>query len=52
VAVLGVLLLAAVLTPPDVASQILIAIPLYILFEAGILLCAMGARRHKARMQA
>src|SRR3990172_6041718 len=52
VAVLGVLLLAAVLTPPDVASQILIAIPLYILYEAGILLCAMGAHRHKARLQA
>jgi len=51
-AVLGVLLLAAVLTPPDVVSQVLIAVPLYILYEAGILLCALGARRHKARLQA
>ena len=49
VAVLGVLVLAAVLTPPDVVSQFLIAVPLYLLFEAGILLCALGARpRRKA----
>jgi sec-independent protein translocase protein TatC len=51
-AVLGVVLLAAVLTPPDVASQILIAVPLYVLYEAGILLCALGARRHTERLQA
>lgn len=51
-AVLGVLLLAGVLTPPDVASQILIAVPLYVLYEAGILLCAVGTRRQKAVQQA
>jgi sec-independent protein translocase protein TatC len=51
-ALLGVLLLAAVLTPPDVASQVLIAVPLYMLYEAGILLCALGARRHKTGLQA
>ena len=51
-AVLGVLLLAAVLTPPDVASQFLIAIPLYILYEAGILLCSVGTRRSKSSLKA
>ena len=45
-AVLGVFVLGAILTPPDVVSQILVAIPLYALYEAGILLCALGARRH------
>ena len=45
VAVLGAFLLSAVLTPPDAASQIMIAIPLYALFEIGIVLCALGARR-------
>lgn len=45
-AVLGVFLLGAILTPPDVVSQILVAIPIYALYEAGILLCALGARRH------
>lgn len=49
VAVVGTLLLAAVLTPPDVVSQLLIAVPLYALFEAGILLCALGARGRKAQ---
>ena len=28
---------AAVLTPPDVMSQVLLAIPMYLLYEAGIL---------------
>jgi sec-independent protein translocase protein TatC len=45
VAVVGVLLLGAVLTPPDVVSQILIAIPFYLLYEVGILLCSLGERR-------
>lgn len=39
----GVLVLAAVLTPPDVVSQLVLAIPTYLLFELG-LLCA---RRYK-----
>lgn len=46
VAAVSVLLLAAVLTPPDAVSQLIISVPLYILYEAGILLCALGARRH------
>jgi sec-independent protein translocase protein TatC len=46
-AVLGTLLLAAVLTPPDAVSQILIAVPLYVLYEIGILLCALGTRPRK-----
>lgn len=50
-AVLGILLLAAVLTPPDVVSQVLIALPLYALFEAGILLCALGARGRKDQVR-
>lgn len=45
VAALAVLLLAAVLTPPDVVSQLVVAVPLYFLYEAGILTCALGARR-------
>ena len=44
-AVLGALLLSALLTPPDAVSQIMVSVPLYALFEAGILLCAMGERR-------
>src|SRR3990172_767653 len=45
VAVVGVFLLGAVLTPPDVVSQFLVAVVIYVLYEVGIFLCALGARR-------
>ena len=32
--------LGAVLTPPDIASQIMMAVPMYLLFEASVLICA------------
>ncbi len=47
-AVLGALLLSAVLTPPDAVSQLLVSVPMYALYEAGILLCALGERRGNA----
>lgn len=34
--IVGVLIVAAVITPPDITSQILVAIPLIILYEVGI----------------
>ena len=34
--IIGILLLAAIVTPPDVVTQFLIAIPLYFLYEASI----------------
>ena len=43
--VIGVLLLAALLTPPDIISQLLLGAPTYLLFEAGLL----AARRFKGR---
>ncbi|HKY93315.1 MAG TPA: twin-arginine translocase subunit TatC, partial [Nevskiaceae bacterium] len=39
----GCFVVAAVLTPPDVLSQILLAVPTYILFELGILASAWVA---------
>ncbi|KRG68282.1 twin-arginine translocase subunit TatC [Pseudoxanthomonas dokdonensis] len=33
----GIFVLAAVITPPDVISQLMLAIPMYLLYEAGIL---------------
>lgn len=38
--IIGVLLLAALITPPDVVTQFLIGIPLYILYEVSILVSA------------
>jgi sec-independent protein translocase protein TatC len=36
-AIVGVLILAAVITPPDVLSQVIVSIPIVLLYEAGIL---------------
>jgi sec-independent protein translocase protein TatC len=38
---LGSFVIGAVLTPPDVLSQCLLAIPIYLLFEGGILLARL-----------
>jgi sec-independent protein translocase protein TatC len=39
---------AAVLTPPDVLSQLMLAIPLCILYELGIVLAGFIKERSKA----
>jgi sec-independent protein translocase protein TatC len=44
---LGVFVVAAVATPPDVISQITLAVPLYLLFELGILLSYVAQRKEK-----
>jgi sec-independent protein translocase protein TatC len=36
-AVVGIFIIAAVITPPDVVSQLLLAIPMCVLYEIGIL---------------
>lgn len=36
-AVIAVLLLAAIITPPDISSQILVSLPLFVLYEISIL---------------
>jgi sec-independent protein translocase protein TatC len=36
-AIVGIFVLAAVITPPDVVSQLLLALPMVALYEAGIL---------------
>jgi len=42
---LGVFVVAATATPPDVVSQIALALPLYLLFELGILLSHFAGRK-------
>lgn len=44
---LGIFIIAAVATPPDVISQITLALPLYLLFELGILLSYLSSRKNK-----
>jgi sec-independent protein translocase protein TatC len=37
----GAFIIGAIFTPPDVMSQILLAIPLYLLYELGIILATL-----------
>ncbi|HMG93014.1 MAG TPA: twin-arginine translocase subunit TatC [Chryseolinea sp.] len=46
-----ILIVAAIVTPPDPLSQMLITIPLYLLFEISILISA-GVARRKAKEEA
>ena len=43
--IVGAFVIAAVLTPPDVISQLLLAIPMCLLYEVGILAARLAARR-------
>jgi sec-independent protein translocase protein TatC len=44
-ALLGIVILTAVITPPDVASQILLAIPLYGLYELSIIIARVFGKK-------
>ena len=46
-ALVGVLILAAVITPPDVASQIIVAIPIVILYQISIYISRIVVKRNK-----
>ena len=46
---LAVFFIAAMATPPDVISQVTLALPLYLLFELGILLSHFANRRKSSR---
>ena len=47
-AIVGIFIVAAILTPPDVVSQLMLAIPMCLLYEAGIIAAAMVAPRTSA----
>ncbi len=51
-AILIVVIVAAVLTPPDVTSQVLMSIPLVILYEIGIMIAARVEKRKAAETTA
>lgn len=46
-AIVGILILGAIITPPDPLSQSLISLPLYLLYEISILISAMVVRRKR-----
>ena len=43
--VVGAFIIAAVVTPPDVMSQLLLAVPLWLLYELGLILAAIFLRK-------
>jgi sec-independent protein translocase protein TatC len=45
---LGIFMVAAIATPPDVVSQISLAIPLYGLYEVGMIMALWAQRKKKA----
>jgi sec-independent protein translocase protein TatC len=47
-AIVVVLILAAIITPPDVISQIIVSIPILILYEVGIIVSARAAKKMAA----
>jgi sec-independent protein translocase protein TatC len=47
-AIVGIFVVAAVITPPDVISQLLLAIPMCLLYEAGIIAAKLVGRRSDA----
>ena len=46
--VVGIFIIAAVLTPPDVVSQLMLAIPMCLLYEAGIIAAKFVTPRKQA----
>lgn len=49
IALVVVLILSAVITPPDVASQIIVAIPVLILYQVSIYISAMVLRKERKK---
>lgn len=45
--IVGLLIIAAVLTPPDPLTQVMLTLPLYLLFELSLLVASVGYRRKK-----
>lgn len=49
--ILGIFIIAAILTPPDLVSQTLMAIPMLILFEVSIIISGVIYRKKKAKVK-
>ncbi|MDO4549177.1 MAG: twin-arginine translocase subunit TatC [Clostridia bacterium] len=48
-AILVIFIVAAIITPPDVVSQVMIALPMILLYEVSIFICARVEKRRAAR---
>ena len=50
--IVGAFVIGMILTPPDVISQVLLAVPMWILFEAGVIVSAMIFKERLAQEEA
>jgi sec-independent protein translocase protein TatC len=48
-AIVGILLLSAIITPPDLASQILVTLPVLLLYQISIMVSRRIVKRKAAR---
>lgn len=46
--IVGAFIIAAVVTPPDVVSQFMLAMPLWLLYELGVLIAAMLVKKEES----
>jgi sec-independent protein translocase protein TatC len=46
--IVGAFVVAAIVTPPDIASQLFLAIPMCLLFEIGLLVAPLFAKATRA----
>lgn len=49
-AIVGILILAAIITPPDIVTQFLIGIPIYSLYEISIGIARRGEKKYKKEL--
>ena len=49
---IGILILASIMTPPDVVTQILIALPLTLLYEVSVFVARRAERKYQAELDA
>ena len=45
--ILGIFVLAAVLTPPDIVSQVALGVPLCLLYEVGVVVARLTKARER-----
>lgn len=50
-AIIGVLVLSAIITPPDLISQVIVSVPIALLYEAGILVSVRVEKKMKNQQQ-
>lgn len=51
-ALVGVLIVSAIITPPDIASQVIVAVPVLILYEISIVISKVVVRKQNKKMKA